>query len=79
MSNTAKGFEKHWNKKLIQFLSIAKGSACEVKAQLYVALDAGYISQDDFNYIYIIANETGRQIGGFMKYLKSSDFRGLKF
>ena len=48
MSNIAEGFGRGGNKEFIQFLSTAKGSASEVQAQLYVALDAGYINQDQF-------------------------------
>ena len=41
MSNIAEGFGRGGNAELIQFLAIARGSAAEVQAQLYVALDAG--------------------------------------
>ena len=43
MSNIAEGFDRGGNRELTQFLYIAKGSAAEVQAQLYVALDAGYL------------------------------------
>lgn len=49
--------------------TIAKGSAGEVKAQLYVALDAGLIDQTQFDELYSLATETGNLIGGFMRYL----------
>lgn len=79
MSNVAEGFERGGNKEFQQFLSVAKGSAGEVKSQLYVALDAGHIEQKDFNHIYQLADETGRLIGGFMRYLSKSEHRGPKF
>ena len=44
ISNIAEGFERGGDREFIQFLSIAKGSVGEVKAQLYVALDQGYVS-----------------------------------
>jgi len=43
MANIADGFERGGNAEFIQFLSVAKGSAGEVEAQLYVALDQKYI------------------------------------
>ena len=39
MSNIAEGFESRTNAQFIEFLGRAKGSAGEVRAQCYVALD----------------------------------------
>jgi four helix bundle protein len=46
MSNIAEGFGRGGNREFIQFLSMAKGSVSEVQAQLYVAVDVGYITKD---------------------------------
>ena len=79
MSNIAEGFERNGDKEFRQFLALAKGSAGEVKAQLYVALDAGYLKQEKFDHLYAQATEVGRLIGGFMRYLAGSDYKGNKF
>jgi four helix bundle protein len=79
MSNIAEGFERDGNKEFIQFLSDAKGSAGEVKSQLYVALDARFVTQPQFDELYHAADETTRLIGGFMRYLQASTYRGSKF
>ncbi len=79
MSNIAEGFGRGGDKEFAQFLSTAKGSASEVQAQLYVALDAGYIDTTAFSRLYALADETGRLIGGFMKYLQQSTLKGSKY
>ena len=78
MSNIAEGFDRGGVREFIQFLFIAKGSAAEVQAQLYVALDAGYIKQEQFKGLYDLAGDTGRLIGGFIRYLKSREQAGGK-
>jgi len=75
MSNIAEGFERGGNREFVQFLYIAKGSTAEVQAQLYVALDAQYLSQEQFRDLYYLANDTGRLIGGFIRFLKNHENR----
>jgi four helix bundle protein len=79
MSNIAEGFERAGNKEFLQFLSIAKGSAGEVKSQLFVALDQSHISQERFDELLGLANEVGQMIGGLMRYLRSSTMKGAKY
>jgi four helix bundle protein len=79
MSNIAEGFGREGNAEFIQFLSIAKGSVAEVEAQLYVALDQAYLTQERFDQLRVLADSTKALIGGLMTYLKSSEMRGRKF
>ena len=79
MPNIAEGFGRSGNKEFIQFLSIAKGSASEVQAQLYVTLDAGYISQEQFQKLYSGTEKTARLIGGLLRYLRNNEFKGAKY
>ena len=79
MANIAEGFEREGNKEFRQFLATAKGSAGEVKALLYVALDAGLTSMEQFQRIRTLADETSRVLAGFLRYLKTSDKKGSKF
>ncbi len=78
MSNIAVGFERDGNKEFVQFLAIAKGSTGEVRSQLYVALDAGFLSQPHFNELLASAEEPSRVISGLMRYLRQSGLQGRK-
>ena len=64
MSNIAEGFERGRSAEFHQFLSVAKASCAEVRAQLYVALDAGYLSTSAFDGLMAQATEVGLIIGG---------------
>ncbi len=78
-SNVAEGFDRGGRKEFIQFLSIAKGSAGEIQAQLYVALDERYLTSTEFKEAYALADETKRIIGGLMRYLQRSPIGGSKY
>jgi four helix bundle protein len=79
MSNIAEGFERSGSKEFLQFLSVAKGSVGEVRSQLYVVLDQGYLTDDAEQEILGLTREAAALIGGLMRYLKSSELRGDKY
>ena len=79
MSNIAEGCDRGGTGEFIQFLSTAKGSAAEVRCQLYVAVDQGYIDESEFTELSALAAETGRIIGGLMGYLRNSQYKGTKY
>jgi four helix bundle protein len=71
MSNIAEGFESRTDTQFINFLGHAKGSAGEVRSQLYIALDLKYSSQEQFGEAYQFADKSSRQISRFINYLES--------
>ncbi|MGI8919077.1 MAG: four helix bundle protein [Pyrinomonadaceae bacterium] len=79
MSNIAEGFERSGTKEFIQFLSTAKGSAGEVRAQLYVALDQGYLERAIFDDLSQSITKISMMPSGLITYLIRTDFKGTKF
>ena len=64
MANIAEGYERGKPSEFHQFLSVAKGSCAELRAHLYVALDAGYLDSNAFDALLKQAVEVGRIVGG---------------
>jgi four helix bundle protein len=59
MSNIAEGYDRSGNAEFIHFLATAKGSAAEVRCQLYVAADQGYIQDNHFAELNALALRSG--------------------
>lgn len=70
LSNIAEGFERQTKREFYQFLHIAKGSCGEMRAQLYVALDQCYITNEEFVAIAKIMNDVTNLIGGLIITIK---------
>lgn len=70
MSNGAEGFSRNSDRDFAHFLDIAKGSVLEVQSLLYVALDIGYIGNDEFERLYELTGKTASLIGGLIVYLR---------
>jgi four helix bundle protein len=46
-SNIAEGFERQYNNEFIQYLYIAKGSAGEIRTQLYIGQKLNYLDENE--------------------------------
>ena len=64
MSNIAESFDREGPADFHRFLVIAKASCAEVRSQLYVALDVGYLDAQQFDELMNLTNETGRVLNG---------------
>ena len=64
MSNIAEGFERGTPSEFYHFLTIAKASCAEVRSQLYLALDIGYLDGKRFSELSRRAEEVAKIIGG---------------
>jgi four helix bundle protein len=79
VSNIAEGYERDGDKEFLQFLFVAKGSCGEVRAQLYLAHDQQYLSDEEFGELSQKALQLSRVIAGLIKYLRHSDLTGRKY
>jgi len=78
LSNIAEGFESGTRDMFLNYLYIAKGSAGEVRAQLYVAYDVGYLNLETFKSLKLKAEECSKLLSTFIKGVKSSPHQGLQ-
>jgi four helix bundle protein len=73
MSNIAEGFESRTRSQFIDLLGMAKASAGEVRSQLYVAQDQGYLDEEEFNAASDLADKASRQLYHLIRHLKNQD------
>jgi four helix bundle protein len=75
-SNISEGYERDSKNQFIYFLTIAKGSCGELKTQLMIARNLNYIDEKTYVKLADKSTITGKQLGGFINYLKA--FKGKK-
>ena len=66
-SNIAEGFERESQKESIVFLSYAKGSCGELRTQVYIGIDIGYISKETGRTWHKEAEEISSMLNGLIK------------
>jgi len=64
MSNIAEGFGRGTINEFHQYLVIAKCSCAEVRSQLYVAYDVGYLEKTVFEDLELQAHEVSKVLSG---------------
>ncbi|BBO81327.1 hypothetical protein DSCO28_18930 [Desulfosarcina ovata subsp. sediminis] len=66
-SNIAEGDERDTDKDAVRFMYIAKGSLAELRTQLEIATQIGYVDDDDFKSLDQQAITIGKMLGGLIK------------
>lgn len=73
MSNIAEGFESASDKKFVNYVNIAKASAGECRAQVYISIDQGYISQQEGKELVDKLISVSKQLSKLETYLRNDN------
>jgi four helix bundle protein len=72
-NNIAEGFDRSSEKEFIKFLYIAKGSVSEVRSQLLICNELGYLDKDVSEKLLEQTSSLTKQIGGLISFLKKKN------
>ena len=69
-NNIAEGFEYNRNRQFIKYLEISKGSAGELRSQLFLLMRAGKLDKENYELNYEDLILFSKEIKGLIKYLR---------
>ena len=69
-SNIAEGYERDSAKDRSKFLTYAKGSCGELRTQIYIGMEIGYIENNQGSKWVQETQELSKMLYGLMKYIK---------
>ena len=75
LANLDEGFDQQSDDAFAKYLYYSKGSIAEVMRRLRRAARRGQVASQDVARLQPQAEELGRMLGGFIKYLKQSGFK----
>ena len=78
-SNIAEGYERGSNKELANFLNYAKGSAGELRTEIYVGMDIGYVSDETGTQWLREAMEISRMLHSLIQNVRSRKAQGARY
>lgn len=70
-SNIAEGYERETNKDFLKFLHYAKGSAGELRTQIYIGIAIGYIDKTTGRHWLNEAKQISKMLAALIKARKS--------
>ena len=70
-SNIAEGYERKSKKEFLNFLSYSKGSCGELRTQIYIGLDIGYITKDTAKKWQAEATKISKMLANLIKKQRS--------
>ncbi|NDA26243.1 MAG: four helix bundle protein [Verrucomicrobia bacterium] len=70
-SNVAEGVERNSPAEFRNFIGVAKGSAGELRSQLILANDLGYISKDNFQRLLDQSVHVSQMLGGLIRSIQN--------
>ncbi len=72
-SNIAEGYERESDAETARFLAIAKGSAGELRTQILIGIEAGYIDRSTGLQWSEEAKQLGRMLGALIKHHRNKN------
>lgn len=70
-ANIAEGRSRHSRKEFCFFLKIASGSLAELETHFFIAIELGYLSEEQCCSLFNDCAEIGRMLNGLLKSLKA--------
>jgi len=77
--NIAEGFERDGTKEYKQFLSISKGSAGELRSQLYRIFDRNILSEEEHQELHNVVIEISKMLSSMISILNKNIYAGRKY
>ena len=71
-SNLAEGNGRASPKDALQFFYVARGSLSELRTQIILTMDLGYISSEKYQQVMSLTEETGRLLGGLIRHRRKN-------